>query len=222
MRKLFFLLLFVTGCTVGPDYKKEEVKTSSFFLEKKQGTFNNLKFWWKIFKSETLDGLIEEAILNNYDLKIVLEKIEGSRAFYRIKKADLFPEINLSSYFIRSKLSQSFFKGPFIKDSSFNYFKIGFDAIWEIDLFGKKKREKETAFYKVSEQIEDLRDVYITLISDIAKNYIDICSLKTTIDIVKEKRNIQKTIVSLVQDKTFQGLSSEIKEIDEIEKLKNI
>jgi len=149
-----------------------------------------------------------------------LEKIEQTRAYYRIKKADLFPEIDLTASAIRYGVSQNSVETSFFPVTLFNIFQIGFDASWELDIFGKLRREKQAAFYDILAYQEMMKDVYITIISDAARYYVDICSLQNIIDLTRKKIKYQKCILSLVTNKIKNGLDSQINENEEITRLK--
>jgi NodT family efflux transporter outer membrane factor (OMF) lipoprotein len=208
------LFLLLSGCMVGPNYKKKEPPMPSKYTEEKIDdlSISSLKDWWKTFDDPVLDELIKEAIINNYSLKIAIEKIEETRAYYRLSKANLFPEINLTASAYREKFSQNNIINSFIPVEAYNEFKIGFDALWEIDIFGKLRREKEAAFYQLQSSQESMRGVYITLISDVARFYVDICSTKNIIDLTKRKIALEKEIYRLTANLKSTGIDSQINE----------
>jgi len=222
MKKIIFVFLLFSGCMVGPKYKQPDISMPSKFVENRldSSTITTLKNWWKIFDDQILNDLIEKAISNNYDLKIALEKIERTRAYYRIKKADLFPEINARAAAIRFDTSQNLLLTSFLPSSNFNLFHIGFDTIWEVDIFGRLRREKQAAYYSIQAQQESMRDVYVTMISDVARYYVDICALQNIIGLTKTKINFQRKILLLIKDRNTTGIDSKIKEDEEITILK--
>ena len=115
--------------------KKEPPMPIKYAEEKgNEALIFSLKEWWKTFEDPVLDLLINKAIVSNYSLKIAIEKIEETRAYYRLSKANLFPEINLTASASRERLSQTNILNSFIPVKAFNEFKIGFDALWEIDI----------------------------------------------------------------------------------------
>jgi outer membrane protein, multidrug efflux system len=215
MKKLIIILALLTcvGCMVGPNHKTPKSEMPSAYIEEKKNddaTILSLKNYWKTFEDPLLNKLIDIAISNNYDFKIAVEKVEEARSYYRIKKADLFPEINLNASAIRLGLSSNIAPTSFIPTKTFNIFQTGFDAIWEIDIFGRLRREKQAAKYELQSMIEDSRDIYVILTSDVAKNYIDICSLNNIIKLTQDKINAQETILKLASNKNQTGLNSKI------------
>lgn len=222
MKKLSFLLLFLSGCMLGPNYHEPKLSMPKQFSEKKEthSSIASLKNWWKTFNDKNLDEIVQKAISNNYDLKLAIEKIEQTRAQYRLKKADLFPEINMNAQAVRMRVSQTNAETFFLPFPTFNLFQAGFDAIWEVDLFGRKRREKEAAFYEYQSYVENMRDVYVTIISDAARYYVDICALQNIISLTSKKIECQKNILNLIDNKKTNGLNSKIIVNDEIANLK--
>jgi NodT family efflux transporter outer membrane factor (OMF) lipoprotein len=207
---------------VGPNYKEPKVIMPDKFAEEitSDATITSLKKWWETFNDPNLNNIINKAIAKNYDLSLALERIEQTRAYYRIKKADLFPEIDATAAAIRLGFSQNTIITSLMPVNSCNLFQIGFDTIWEVDIFGKLRREKEAAFYEIQAYQENMRDVYITVISDAAKYYVDICALQNIIDLTTKKIEYQKNILSLTQSKKASGLDSKINVNEQIDNLK--
>lgn len=218
MKKMILFLLFSCSCAVGPNYKRPQTAMPIQYSENLANTaeIDSLKNWWETFDDPTLNELVCCAITNNYSLKIALEKIEETRAYYGIKRADLFPEIDLSAQALRTGISKNLILSQFYPAPIFNFFQAGFDALWEIDLFGKLRRNKEAAYYMLQASQESMRDVYITLISDVARYYIDICILQNIIELTEKKIELQKEIYRLTSNLNSTGLESKISEEDQL------
>lgn len=221
MKKLIFLIL-LSSCAVGPNYKKPQTSMPLKYAEQDLSTneIESLKNWWETLEDPILNEMIQTAITNNYSLKIALEKIEETRAQYRIKRADLFPEIDLNAQACRTKISRNLILSSFYPVTIYNYFQVGFDAIWEVDIFGRLRREKEAAYAQFEQSIENMRDVYITLISDVARYYVDICTVQNIIDLTNKKIDLQKEIYRLTSNLNSNGLESKILEEDRLANLK--
>ncbi|MDD5411834.1 MAG: TolC family protein, partial [Methylobacter sp.] len=143
-----WLLCGLAGCTMGPDYQKsvpvvpvhwQAEKDASLGL--KPVTPEKLKTWWKNFGDSRLDRLMEQALTGNLDLKIALTRIDQARADRRSIRAELFPQIDITAGGQRHQnLSPIYARGV-----RFNLFELGFDALWEVDLFGRLQRRLEAA-----------------------------------------------------------------------------
>ncbi|MEM7175207.1 MAG: efflux transporter outer membrane subunit [Chlamydiota bacterium] len=219
--EMALLLLLIASCAVGPDYKTPTIVMPNSFSEESAANdlaTAELASWWKSFNDPLLDVLIHEAIQQNFDYQIALEKIIETRALYHLQTAELFPKIDLNAQQRRSRISQTMFESPFLGPSTQDFYRLGFDASWEIDLFGKRRRAKEAAFYDYEARVETARDVYITLLSEIATEYIQIRSLQQQIALTKKTIFVQSDIFQLTTSLFTAGLSSDI-EVSNAEQL---
>jgi outer membrane protein, multidrug efflux system len=206
------ILLSLTGCMVGPDYHSPEIAMPSEFSEENHAEFvtdEELCQWWKQFEDPFLDALIEQAYLANYDLRIATEQIVEARAQYQIQGSYLWPEIDLNATAVRSRFSQSLATSatalsaasgtapstsitsgttgsPLVAPIQ-NFFQVGFDAIWELDFFGKFRRGKRAAYDLWEASRETAQNVMITVLSEVARDYVAIRALQQQIDLTKEK-----------------------------------
>jgi multidrug efflux system outer membrane protein len=199
----FFLLLSLSRCMVGPDYQEPQISMPAQFVENVEGegcTDEELCRWWKQFNDPLLDSFIEEAASGNYDLLIAMEQIREARAQYKIQRSYLFPEIDLNATSIRSRFSQNVFASAVNAESiaggnvtnastgsaAFgppvqNFFQVGFDALWELDFWGKFRRGKRAAYDQWEASHFSAQNVLIATVSEVAKNYVLIRSLQQQI-----------------------------------------
>jgi len=195
---LALILITLPGCVMGPSYKKPEIKLPANYSVQLNGEQKkDLACWWKVFADPQLEQLIEKGLCQNYDLQVALEKIEESRNLNRIQIANLFPQINSFATTLKTNIPASL---PFnnitpLRNGPFSI--IGMDTIWEIDIWGRLRRKQKSAEYQWIAQIEDMRDVAIILIADIAQTYITFCALQKKIAITQENGNIDKRILEL-------------------------
>ncbi|MCP5505067.1 MAG: efflux transporter outer membrane subunit [Chlamydiales bacterium] len=207
------VLIALTGCAVGPNYQTPEVALPSSYHEphdKEEIDLSELKEWWTTFNDPLLNVLIHEAISQNLDLKIAVEKIHQVRAEYQIEAAELYPKIDLTAEQRRTRISQNLFDSSFLGPPLQTLYKVGFDASWEIDIFGKRRRAKEGAYYSYEAEVNSARDVYITLLSEIAATYIQIRGLQQKIALSKRDIYIQKELLELAEVRFVAGLDSEL------------
>lgn len=205
------------GCMVGPKYKKPCPRIPSAYAEGKLcHEVADLAQWWTFFEDAYLDELINKALTNNYNLRIAREKIEEARAFYRIKNADLFPEINMVGNVNRAGLSQNYNKYLYLEPKTANYFQIGFDASWELDFWGKLRRARAAAYADFQAQIEAMHEVYLILLSDVAKAYVDSRTLQKKIDLLNAQITVDTEILSLRDDRYTSGVDSQIPNVDQL------
>jgi len=222
MKKLI-PLLFLAGCTLGPDHQTPEVCLPSYYEETPCDTEPvDLAIWWHQFDDQLLNELVEEALACNYDLQIALHKIEEIRALYKIDRSELYPQIQGNMVAIRDRRSENLgsgiveatqspteifptdFTGPLTQ----YFFQVGFDASWEIDIFGKNRRKTQAAYHDFEVSQENALDVQITLVSDVARSYVDIRSFQQQIQAKKEQIERQADLLELACSRYAAGLTS--------------
>lgn len=214
-KKIIIISFFITSCMVGPDPQRPHINVPNQYENKPQNIKEKLSLdeWWKNFNDNDLNNYINLAIANNLNLKVAIEKIVEARAIYRIADANLYPEIDLTAEAIRQVISKNLSQSSFIGTNQ-NFFQFGFDATWELDFFGKLRRERQSTYFSYLEQKYNALDVYITLLSDVAKAYVDILTLKNKIHITENKIYYQTRIYNLIKDKFVSGLANEISELE--------
>jgi NodT family efflux transporter outer membrane factor (OMF) lipoprotein len=205
--------LILHGCvTVGPDYVLPEIKTPSKWHNELKGgitgeaqDLQKLSKWWTTLNDPVLSGLIERAVLNNQDIKKARAKIREQRARRNVSNAGLFPAVNASGSFTRRKGSEEAGSG---KETDF--YSAGFDASWELDLFGGTRRLVEASNADLQASREDLRDVIVSLLAEVALNYAEVRSYQARIDVAAKNLNIQDETYQLAKLRYQAGLTNEI------------
>jgi outer membrane protein TolC len=134
--------------------------------------------WWTTFDDPTLTSLIERAVRNNVDLKKARARVGEARASRGVSQASLFPTLGFTVSATRSHSSQNAMGDT--QDVYAN--SIGFDASWELDLFGGVRRSVESATETLQANTEDLRNVLVSLLAEVAMNYIEARTNQTNRD----------------------------------------
>lgn len=206
--------LLVTGCAVGPDYRSPDVSMPESWSE--QSTDKaviapvSIAQWWKAFNDPALDSLIAQAVESNHDLRIAEARIREARALHRVAAADLWPNVNTSGSYSRSRRSIGNTSIPQAAPVERNLFQTGFDASWEVDVFGGSRRATEAAKADIDAAVENRRDTQITLLAEVARNYIEVRGLQRRLDIFLASVQMQEDAVAIIQAKYKAGLISEL------------
>ena len=228
---MVFLTIFLSsGCApVGPNYRKPEIKTPDAWHEaisremaKQSGA--TLQTWWKIFDDPILNDLIENARQSNLNLKIALSGIAASRARLGIVSGRELPDANALGSFTRFKHSDN---GPLEQlappngfDSQ-NMFMLGVDALWEVDVFGRIRRQIEAAGAQYEASIEDYRDVMVTLFAEVALAYVEIRSCQRQIQCAEANAATQRKMLELTRARYNSGISSKLDMAQALSNLSN-
>lgn len=134
MRKLLLITpLLLSACMVGPDYEKPETMTPTVWKQQLDGQTSEQHTqteWWKSFNDETLNGLITLALEQNHDRKIAEARILEARGMRMNSASSLYPQVNASGNAKRGN------PGLYTQNKTIDLYQGGFDATWEIDLFG--------------------------------------------------------------------------------------
>lgn len=198
--RLFFVsfLSFVTGCAaLGPNYQRPPVTPPEVYRSQltapEATSFADLP-WWEVFQDPVLKELIEEAINNNYDLRIATTRIEQARARAGIAHAEFFPQIGYRGGVGRARgTAQNLVGIPSGQED--NSFSGLFDLAWEIDVWGRIRRSKEAALAELFASAEFRRGVVLTLVSSMAQAYFELRELDLELEIARRTTDsFQKTL----------------------------
>lgn len=202
------LLFLLPGCgTVGPCYQRPHVKVPCSFKNSDESkAIGQLACWWRQFDDCVLDDLIEQAVAQNYNLKIALEKIQELRWEYNIKTAELLPEIDGFGFIFRNRYSKDIPLFANTTQNPTNLLGLGVATLWELDVWGRLRKAQSAALADYRAQIENARDVYIMLIADVAELYISARALEIQIDIRKKQVTLDQEILELTKDLFCAGL----------------
>jgi multidrug efflux system outer membrane protein len=185
MNKLFLLLsLLLTACfKVGPDYKHPEIVTPTHWRNTETNTLLNAtnSQWWHQLGDPVLDNLIKQSIQGNYDLKIAIANVEQYMGLYGSTRSNLFPQISGSFNYQHPQLTTS----PQFKPNS-DYLNLGGGMNWQIDIWGALRRANEAAMADLLSQEATRQAVMLTLVSQVAQNYIKLRQLDRQLEITIE------------------------------------
>ncbi|MGN6732451.1 MAG: efflux transporter outer membrane subunit [Candidatus Binatia bacterium] len=214
--------LAATGCSVGPDYRPPENAAPAVWQEAQQNGIDTqageLAEWWKEFKDPMLDGLVERAVKNNLDLRIAEARVREERASLAATSAGLWPTLDVSGSYSRNRASQNAVGSPTQgavvapiggRQLEQNFFKTGFDSRWEIDVFGGTRRQIEAGQAILQASIEERRGVLVTLLGDVARNYIDLRGLQRRLAVAQENLRAQQDTLGLTKVRFDAGLASD-------------
>lgn len=198
---LSLCLSLLTGCMMGPDFQRPEVKVASQWLGQPPATADgvdtmerNLARWWTIFNDPKLTSLIERAMQANLDLQMAESRIRQARASKRIAGADLGPAVDAAASYRRS---QSPISGNSGDSVTADLYQLGFDAGWEIDLFGGVRRGIEAAGADFEAAVENRSDILVSLSAEVANNYLNLRSLQQRLAIARRNLKAQEQSVEL-------------------------
>ena len=198
--------IFLSGCTVGPDFKQPVVETleNYRFETKAVETMVNLK-WWELFDDPVLYTIVSMALENNRDLKISVSRIEQARATLGFTKADQYPKLD-----IEAGASKGNFTGGTRSSSTNSTYFIAAPLSWEIDFWGKFHRATEAARAELMASEYALRTVQISLISEVVSTYYLLLDFHQRLAISKYTLDSRVKSLDIIQQRFDSGIISEL------------
>jgi NodT family efflux transporter outer membrane factor (OMF) lipoprotein len=216
---LAMLLPPAAGCAVGPRYTPPEIAVPTAWHEAAApaGSREALERWWTTFEDPLLDDLIARAVAGNLDLKVAAARVREARAARGIAASAALPQVGGGVSYERLKRSEAVppFEAAAGQDSPFgareqDHFEAGWDALWEIDVFGGVKRDKEAALAQVQAAEEARRDVLVTLLADVARNYAELRGVQSQLAILENTLRSQAESRDLARARLEAGLGTEL------------
>ena len=213
---LFLLccLPLLSSCMLGPDFKPPELKLANQWTEPTPPALeaatlaeHDLAQWWTIFNDPQLTSLIERAIQANLDLKIAASRIRQARAAMTIAGANLGPAVDGSASYRRGQTPMSGSDTPGVTT---DLYQIGFDAAWEIDLFGGIRREIEASGAELDAAMENRRDLLVSLSAEVASSYLTLRSLQQRLDIARRNLKAQEHTAELTRKRWQAGFVNKL------------
>ena len=211
---LCLCLPLLTSCAIGPDFLRPESKVSSQWLgqaptapEAAPAAEHNLAQWWTVFNDPRLTSLIERGMQANLDLRMAGSRIRQARASMGIAGADLGPTVNTNAALTRSRAPSSASRSEV---TTGNLYQMGFDAGWEIDLFGGLRRGVEAAGADYEAAVESRSDLLVSLSAEVASNYLNLRSLQQRLAIAQENLKAQAHTSDLTRQRFNAGFASKL------------
>lgn len=208
-----FMILILTSCaTIGPDYVKPTTSISPIWHTQLKGGLapeeidpQTLGAWWRVLNDPKLSALIDRAVLGNLDLKKARARVREARARRGVAKADLFPTLDATGSATWSRGSKDTGTGK-----ASDLYAASFDAGWELDIFGGVRRSVEAAEADLQASQEDLHDVLVSLLAEVALNYIEVRTFQARLAVAQANLEAQNETYQLTLWRYQAGLSDEL------------
>jgi len=202
------------ACTVGPDYKPDQLDLPSTWTEQQPSPGDQaaadaaLKDWWASFKDPLLDRLIAQAIAGNDDLKLARQRLIQARAGRAVAGAVDYPQVKAAAARLQSNSSTTVDYPPGI--GQYRTWELGFDASWELDVFGGTRRAEEAADAEIGAAIEDRRTVLVSLLAEVAGDYASLRTSQLRLAIAERNIEAARKGLDLTQREFQQGLGTDL------------
>ncbi|SJZ72322.1 efflux transporter, outer membrane factor (OMF) lipoprotein, NodT family [Chitinophaga eiseniae] len=212
---LLSLVVGLAACRVGRNYERPPVALPNQFGNVAPSDSSIAEMEWKRFFSDaTLQQLIDKALTGNYDLQLAVKRVEASQAYLKQAKAAWLPAFNATATANTNFPSKNSFTGMNL--SNFNFgdhiedYNLGVGMSWEIDVWGKIRRQREAAQATLLQSYEGQRAVQTGLVAAIASSYFNLLMLDNQLAIAKRNVELSDTIVQMIR---LQKTAGEVTEL---------
>jgi multidrug efflux system outer membrane protein len=209
-------LALLAGCAVGPDYHPPKASASAqqWTSPLAGGETNgpdDLATWWKNFGDTNLDSLVTMAVQSNLTLRIAEAHVREARAERDVVSGSFWPSVGTSGSYSRNRFGQNSFPPlPPGTPLDYNLYNASFDATWELDIFGGTRRTIEAASAEMGAAEYGQRDVLVSLLAEVARNYIGARGYQQRLAITLQNIQVQQDILNLTSNRFENGLSSDL------------
>ncbi len=220
-----FSLVFIAGCTslpsIGPDYEKSEMALPDTVLPDAgvSGSATNdtryvikpaeISEWWTRFNDNTLVSLVDAAVSNNVSFKVARERFIASRWELMGAYAAFMPEVGVGAGVVHNDMRA---KTPSARGSKLHQdiFSAGFDASWEIDIFGGNRRAVESAEASLEATEFALTDAWVSLTAEVGSKYIELRTTQQRIAVARANLALQTQTYEIVKSRLDSGIGDEL------------
>jgi NodT family efflux transporter outer membrane factor (OMF) lipoprotein len=207
-------LLVLAGCAVGPNYHPPRTEPPAAFANGNQTNLVPAPItieWWRQFQDPLLDRLVEQALATNQDLRIATARVREARALRTEAVADAFPVPAGYAGYNKSLSSKDSVPFPLTRQQrELQLFTAGFDATWELDIFGHVRRSLEASSADLAASVATRQDVQVSLIAEVARNYIELRGQQNLLAVARQNATNQRETLDLTQDKFKAGRATEL------------
>jgi outer membrane protein, multidrug efflux system len=198
--------MVLAACAVGPDYRApntppaavRNAASPAFLAQTPEAE------WWQEFADPELEALERRGLAANLDLEMAYDRVKAARAVFVERKLDYAPHVQLEAGYSNSDQQVPGFGTQRYKEPSDS---LGFDASWEIDLFGRVRRSVEAARADLGAERANYEDAQVTVAAEVARNYFELRGAQKRLDVARKNLDSERQTLDLTQllDQTGRG-----------------
>lgn len=200
------------GCAAGPDYAPPAQAAVEFrhAAEATGGRFATdapAAAWWRTFDDPLLGELIGQALTRDFDIRIADARLRASRALFRDQALDRFPTVTTGATYDRREAQQPGFTDARIESETYQ---LGFDAAWELDLFGRVRRGVEAAAAEAGAAEANLHAAQVAVAAEVARTYLELRGAQRRHAVAVANRDNQRETVRITDVRYELGRGTEL------------
>lgn len=203
--------LLLAACAVGPDYREPEVPTPDSFVgvEGVQTSAADLEQdFWKSFNDATLNELVEDALRANHDIRIAIANLRQARAIHGETRLDFAPTVTADGGHVDVRVSErQALPGT---DRDLDYYQASFDAFWELDFFGRIRRNNEAAAALVQAAEAGVYDTQVSVTAETARSYFELRGAQQRLEVAQRNATNQSESLRITQVRLDAGRGTQL------------
>lgn len=222
MRRLtIFAPIALSACAVGPNYHAPAIPGGNTAATLSEGAIAGVAptplppKWWRLFDDPNVDRLVEKALANNTDLRVAAANLQRARGVLSEARASLLPTGNASAQYTHQ---QSAAQPPFGRQFTFDFFTTGYDASYEVDLFGGVSRSIQAARADMASAQAEVDAARVSVAAETARAYASACSYADQAAVARETAGLQNNTLGLTQ-RLFDGGRGTQRDVDQAQVL---
>jgi outer membrane protein, multidrug efflux system len=203
----------LAACAVGPDYHRPNTPVDAQFANAGEPGFvesDAVEHYWVGFEDPLLTGLIQDALAHNKDLSIAAANLQAARAAKRLAGFDLYPTVTFAGGYTHNLDSQQELPGYDQNQRRFDTAQAGFDGLWELDLFGRVRRNVEAAQGDVGASAATLQDARVSVIAEVGRNYFILRGLQDQLALTQRNADNQFNTLKLTRTRLEAGRGNQL------------
>jgi len=213
------LMTALVGCTVGPRYQAPPPMVPATWSAAEEAGVRpepaQLAQWWTTFADPQLTALIQRAVAANHDLRLAVARVREARALRGVVAPEAQPQVHASGDYSRQHRSVNTTTLPgnlptSSRERDTNVFQLGFDARWELDLFGGVRRAVEAAEADITAATAERLAVLVTLCGDVARQYLELRGAQAQLTITRKNLVSQQDTLALTRVRLQAGLGTDL------------
>jgi multidrug efflux system outer membrane protein len=208
-----FSALLLAACAVGPDYRRPEVATSDQFVGVEGAKFSSAEVereFWKAFNDQQLNEIIERALAANHDIRIATARLREARALRGETKLDLAPTVQASAGYTKARASDRQLAPLPNVDRNQDFYDSGFDAFWELDFFGRVRRQVEASSAEVQSAEASVYATQVSVTAEVARNYFELRGAQQQLAVAQRNAENQGETVRITTARLDAGRGTQL------------
>ncbi len=204
----------LSACAVGPNYHEPETKVADRFEQAASPTYSitaeseaPVSQFWSNFQDATLESLIGQALVANYDLRIAATRVREARALRRDAAFDLAPSINVGGGYTKQRTANVTTQPGAPRTSEL--YDAGFDAFWELDFFGGVRRGLEASNAQLGAIDAERRDAQVIVTAEVTRTYFELRGQQQQLDVARRNVGNQQATLDLANARLEAGSATE-------------